>query len=93
MGAVLLLVTFINIYTYGVFFKPIADQFGWSRGDISGAFSGRMIVGALFVAVAGSWSDRFGPRRVVLPSLVILGVGILLMGRAPNFGHCTQRKV
>lgn len=61
------------VYTFGVFLKPIATEFGWSREAVSLAFG----IAALSVAVCspllGRALDRGRPRRVILPSLVIFG--------------------
>lgn len=81
VAAVLLLVAGANPYTFGVFFKPISEQFGWSRGVLSGAFALRFVVAAALVAPAGYWCDVAGPRRVLLISFVFVGVGFLLTSR------------
>jgi MFS family permease len=64
------------VYTFGVFVKPLAAEFGWTREAISRGFA----IAALTVAVCspalGRWLDRYGPRRVVFPCVVIFGLGI-----------------
>ena len=61
------------IYTFGVFLKPLAEEFHWSRESISAAFG----IAAMMVAVAspalGYLLDRFPPRRIILPCLTIFG--------------------
>ncbi len=61
------------VYTFGVFLKPLAKEFGWSREAVSGAFG----VAALSLAAAspllGYLFDRYPARRIVLPCLAIFG--------------------
>ncbi len=66
-------------YSFGVFFKPMLDEFGWSRASISGAFSlSSVIMGVTGIAV-GRMNDRYGPRFVMSMSGICLGVGYMLM--------------
>lgn len=58
-------------YTFGLFLKPLATAFGWHREAISAGFS----IAALTVAAAspglGFLLDRFGPRRIILPCILV----------------------
>ena len=40
------------VYTFGVFLKPLAEEFGWSREAVSAAFA----VAAMSVASVPRWS-------------------------------------
>ncbi len=65
--------------TIGVFFKPILEEFNWSRGLTSGAVTLSMLgqgTGAIFM---GRLNDRLGPRFVMTLCGCLLGVGYLLM--------------
>ena len=67
------------MFTYGVFFTEFQQEFGWSRGLISGASSlsfFMMGAGAIFF---GTLNDRFGPRIILTVSGFLLGIGYLLM--------------
>lgn len=61
------------VYTFGIFLKPLAQEFSWSREAVSAAFG----VAAMTVAVAspalGYLFDRVEPRRIIVPSLVVFG--------------------
>ena len=61
------------VYTIGVFLKPLAAEFGWSREAVAAAFSS----GALAVAVCspglGFLLDRFPARRIILPCFAVFG--------------------
>ena len=58
-------------YTFGLFLKPLAESFGWHREATSAGFS----IAALTLAAAspglGFLLDRYKPRRIVLPSIVV----------------------
>ncbi len=66
----LLSVGTLLVYVFGVFVRPLAEQFHWTRTQIATA----LITGQFVVAVSGPvWGwliDRFGPRRVILPSVI-----------------------
>jgi len=80
-GFFIMMVLWGTIYSYGVFFKPMADDFGWTRAMTSGAYSLYMVLhGALYI-VTGRLTDRFGPRKVMTVCSVILGAGFLLMSQ------------
>jgi len=66
---------------FGVFFKPVITEFGWTRALTSGAFSLSMIMQGLLGIVMGALNDRFGPRRVMTFCGFFLGLGYLLMSQ------------
>jgi MFS family permease len=61
--------------TFGIFIKPLAEEFGWSRGDISFGFSLVALMVAVYAPVIGILIDRFGPRRVIMSGSVVFGAG------------------
>ncbi len=56
----------VIVFTFGVFLKPLTAEFGWSRGEISLAFSLAAITVSLCSPLIGRWTDRAGARRVIL---------------------------
>ena len=72
-------ISFGVLASVGVFLKPLAAEFDWSRGSLSFGYS------AITFATAFSgllWSyvvDRFGSRWVVLFGSVTLGIPLLLL--------------
>jgi MFS family permease len=70
------MVSFASIvpYTFGLFIKPLAESFGWHREATSAGFS----IAALTVAAAspglGFLLDRYNPRRIILPCIVVFSV-------------------
>ncbi len=67
--------------TYGVFFIPMHDEFGWSRAAISGARSFSMLVWGFLSIILGSLNDRYGPRIIMAVCGCFLGAGYFLMSQ------------
>lgn len=59
----------------GALLEPLEDDFGWSRGTTSGAVSLNLIVYGLTAPFAAALMERFGIRRVVAASLVLVAAG------------------
>jgi len=68
-----------NRMSFGVFFNPFIDEFGWSRATISGTISVNFILYGVLCVLIGRLSDRFGPRAVMTVCSIILGLGCMLM--------------
>jgi MFS family permease len=68
-------------FAFGVFFKPILSDFGWTRAMTSGAYSLCTIMNGLLAIVMGGLTDKFGPRLVMTFCGVFLGLGYFLMSR------------
>ncbi len=66
------------IYSYGVFFKHLIADFGWSRAATSGVHSLFMVVHGGLAVGMGWLADRFGPARVMATCAFIAGVGLAL---------------
>ena len=60
------------VYTFGVFVRPLSAEFGWSRTQLSLGVAVSQYTLALSSPFWGLLIDRFGPRFVVLPSVVCL---------------------
>jgi MFS family permease len=67
--------------TYGVFFLPMHDEFGWSRAAISGARSFSMLVWGFISIILGGLNDRYGPRIIMAVCGCFLGAGYFLMSQ------------
>jgi sugar phosphate permease len=68
-------------FVFGIFFKPMLTEFGWTRALISGALSLSMVVQGLLAIVMGGLNDRLGPRIVLTLCGFLLGLGCLLMSQ------------
>jgi len=74
----------IGVGTYiafGVFFYPLMDEFGWSRAAIAAASSMAFFSMGIFGVIVGRLNDRYGPRRIMSVTALLLGLGCILMAR------------
>ena len=83
VAAALLIVTIAHgaQYTFGIFFKPILTEFGWTRGVTSGAFSLYLVLWGFLSIFVGKLNDSFGPRIIMIVCGFFLGLGYLLMSQ------------
>src|ERR1700730_3636579 len=63
------------VYTFGIFLKPLAEEFSWSREAVSAAFGIAAMTSAVSSPILGHLFDRLSPRRIIVPSLVVFGSG------------------
>jgi MFS family permease len=64
------------VYTFSVFVKPLAAEFGWSREAISSGFAIAAVTLGMCSPPLGRWIDRLGPRRIILVCMTIYGCAI-----------------
>jgi MFS family permease len=62
---------------FGVYIKPMEAEFGWSRGALSGAAAVSLLLLGASGPIIGRLADRWGPRRVIAVSTLILGAGTI----------------
>src|SRR5215217_8787245 len=78
----------VLVYTFGIFLKPLCQEFGWSRQSVSAAFGIAAITVAVCSPVLGRLLDRYGPRRVILPCLTIFGCAFASLALlTPHISH------
>jgi MFS family permease len=78
----------LMVYTFGIFLRPVADEFGWSREAVSAAFG----IAAMTVAVCspglGYLLDRLPPCRVIVPCVAVFGLAFASLSLlTPNIWH------
>ncbi|MBM4447732.1 MAG: MFS transporter [Chloroflexi bacterium] len=66
------------MYSYGVFFKHLIADFGWSRAATSGVHSLFMVVHGASAVLMGWLADRIGPAKVMAGCAFIGGLGLAL---------------
>ncbi|MFC1981206.1 MFS transporter [Chloroflexota bacterium] len=71
-------------YSFGVFIKPLINNFGWSRAAISGCVTTRFMISGLASPIAGILSDRYGPRKFILLAIFLTGLSYILASRITN---------
>ena len=86
VASVSLLMSFATVQMYGpvlsVWVKPIGDDMGWSRTEISIAFTIGSFLGTVLTAATGRVLDKRGARAVTTVSAMLIAgllVGLALM--------------
>ena len=59
----------------GALLEPLESEFGWSRSTTSGAVTANLVIYGLTAPFAAALMERFGIRRVVAASLLLVAVG------------------
>ncbi|HKF77326.1 MAG TPA: MFS transporter [Candidatus Dormibacteraeota bacterium] len=79
------------VYSFGVFFEPMAREFRTGQGATSVVFAVTAFSFFMLGAVTGPIADRAGPRRVVLFGAVAMSAGLVLTAFAPSIwvGYAT----
>lgn len=81
MAAATFISTFVVFgvaYSFGAFFESMSDEFGSGKGLTALLFSLTTFLYFVLGLWTGRWSDRSGPRPVLLTAIVALGAGLLL---------------
>lgn len=74
----------IVVYSFGAFIKPLSAEFGWSRQTISTAFACASFTLGICSPVIGFLLDRLGPRRVILPAIILFAAAFSSLGLLQN---------
>ena len=65
------------MHAFGAYVKLLEADFGWSRTELSIAFSMQRIESGFLGPVQGWMVDRYGPRAVMIIGMVLFGGGFL----------------
>jgi MFS family permease len=74
----------LAVLTISAYVQPIEQEFGWTRVQVSLAFT---IVAYMIIAMSplqGFFVDRFGARRVVLTSIPLFGLSLAALYFTPH---------
>jgi predicted MFS family arabinose efflux permease len=72
-------------YTFSLFLDPLHAAFGWKREAMGGAFALAAITVAFVSPLIGILLDRFPPRRIILPGILVFAAGLAALSRlTPN---------
>jgi MFS family permease len=89
-AAVGLLASFgsIAVYSFTVFLKHLSDEFGWSRSEVSFAFTAACLAALTSILVVGRLVDRIGGRPVAIGATALFGVGFASLSfLTPHLWH------
>ena len=64
--------------SFSVFYVALLENFPWSPGDSAGVQSIALLAYTILAPMVGGLIDRFGPRRIILPGILVLILGLIL---------------
>ncbi len=67
----------LPFYTIGVFAGPLAQEFGWGIDQVMLALAFFTVAAVISSPVVGQLTDRYGPRRVALTSIVLFSITMM----------------
>ena len=76
-----------TFWCFGVFFKPLETEFGWSRAITSSAYTCFLIGHAISLIIGGRLVDRFSPHPILLATAAIAGTGIALCSQTESINQ------
>jgi MFS family permease len=71
----------INVFAAGIFLKPVAQELGFGRGEISNAIAISNIMVAVATPFFGRLVDRIGVRIPLLASIVLFALATAALSR------------
>jgi sugar phosphate permease len=87
--AFLTLFALVGFAYYGLpfFFDFITREYGWSRTVVtSGNALGKLLVGPMFGFIAGWLIDKYGPRKLMLTGILMMGIALVGLSFADSLG-------
>ena len=74
--------------SFAIFLRPVSEDLGWSREAAAASFGTMALLAAAAAAPVGRLLDRHGARRIVLPSLTVLGLAVASLALlTPSLTH------
>jgi MFS family permease len=71
-------------HAFGLYVVALTGAFGWSKTAVSTGYALVQLEGGLLGPVQGWLLERFGPRRVIAVGVVLLGAGMVWLGRVES---------
>ena len=75
------LISAVLTQAFGGYVVLLRREFGWSNTLLAGAYAMLRLESNLLGPIQGWFTDRIGPRRVMMVGIVMLGGGFILLSR------------
>ena len=75
------------MWTFGIFFRPLENEFGWSRAVVSSGYTVFLIGYAISAIITGRLSDRHSPQPILFVSALLAGIGTSLCSQVQSISH------
>jgi sugar phosphate permease len=76
---VMTVISGLSVWANGLYVKPMEEEFGWSRAEVSLGFSAAILVSGIAGPLIGVWIDRFGPRSAMLVGSSMTGATYVVL--------------
>jgi predicted MFS family arabinose efflux permease len=87
-GATGVFLASLFVYTFGMFLKPLSEEFSWSREEVSSAYGMAAFMSAVFATPLGLLLDRYRPTVVIVPCVIAVACGFVsLWAMTPHLWH------
>ena len=74
-------------FSFGVFLKPVTEEFDWTRGSLAGALAIAGLATGGLRPVAGLLADRYDPKIVASVGVLIGGLALAGMSLVQGLWH------
>lgn len=71
----------VAYYGFSVMNTPVADEFDWSRGEVTLGFTCLAVAMAVVSPIAGRLTDNRGPRLVLVVGTIVMCLSLLLLSK------------
>lgn len=71
-------------YSFSVFLLPMERDLGWSRSQLTGAFSLALLIAGIAGIPMGRWLDRHGPRVLMTAGSIVATILVLVWSQVSN---------
>jgi MFS family permease len=71
-------------FLFGVVLKPISEEFGWNRAQLTGAVMLAMIALSICQPLVGILVDRIGAKKILVGGIALLGVSLIPLSFATD---------
>jgi MFS family permease len=71
-------------FLFGVVLKPLSEEFGWNRAQLTGAVMLGMVILSICQPLVGILVDRIGPKKVLVAGLALLGIALVPLSFATS---------
>ncbi len=74
-------------FSFGIFLKPVTEEFDWTRGSLAGAIAIAGLATGGLRPVAGILADRYDPKTVAAIGVAIGGLALAGMSAVQELWH------
>jgi len=69
----------LSMSSFGLYVRPLEEEFGWTRAETSLAFSAAVLASGLTAPLIGHWTDLHGARPVIVVGAALSSLAFVLL--------------